>query len=475
MKRHLFILLALLFAAPSFAQNPRQNVFGTAATREWGQALAGDVFGIPRYTTALLPTCTAARLGAFAYDTTASSVKVCNGTWGAIGGGGSSAFSALTGSTNSTAAMIVGTGASLTTSGSGTITATTAAALAANGANCSAGNYPLGVDAAGAVEGCTAVPAAGANTALSNLAAVAINAALIPNSAAGFDFGSATLPWKDIWFAGTSGTPGTNNFKITGASTAGLRTITFPDASISVARTDAAQTFTGTQAFSGSVTVAGSIGLSGTGSTPAGAGFYSASSPTDVSVALSGARKYIFNANGLFLFSDTEALIFGASTDTGVSRAAAGRVQISGGTPGTTAGQLELVLDANGSRVTHFQTTELLTLSIAGTTTDTTANLLPANSIIDACVARITTTITTATSWQLGDPTTAGRFTAANATMVAGTTDVGLLHMAGNVTTVAAGPTQAAAAKVRVTTVGTPGAGIIRITCTGRTFTPPTS
>lgn len=33
--------------------------------------------------------------------------------------------------------------------------ATTAAALAANGSNCSAGSYPLGVDAAGAVEGCT--------------------------------------------------------------------------------------------------------------------------------------------------------------------------------------------------------------------------------------------------------------------------------------------------------------------------------
>lgn len=33
-------------------------------------------------------------------------------------------------------------------------TATTAGALAANGANCSAGNFPLGVDASGAAEGC---------------------------------------------------------------------------------------------------------------------------------------------------------------------------------------------------------------------------------------------------------------------------------------------------------------------------------
>lgn len=47
-------------------------------------------------------------------------------------GSGSSAFSALTGSTNTTAAMVVGTGASLAVSGSGTIAATTAANIANN-------------------------------------------------------------------------------------------------------------------------------------------------------------------------------------------------------------------------------------------------------------------------------------------------------------------------------------------------------
>jgi hypothetical protein len=48
------------------------------------------------------------------------------------GGGGSSAFASLTSSTNTTATMIVGSGASLFTTGSGTITATNATAL--NGA-----------------------------------------------------------------------------------------------------------------------------------------------------------------------------------------------------------------------------------------------------------------------------------------------------------------------------------------------------
>lgn len=50
-------------------------------------------------------------------------------------------------------------GAATDLNGLGEVTggdADTAAALAANGANCAAGNYPLGVDAAGAVESCTA-------------------------------------------------------------------------------------------------------------------------------------------------------------------------------------------------------------------------------------------------------------------------------------------------------------------------------
>ena len=54
------------------------------------------------------------------------------------------------------AARITGTVSSANTAN----TATTATSLAANGANCSAGYYPLGVDASGAVETCTAVPTA---------------------------------------------------------------------------------------------------------------------------------------------------------------------------------------------------------------------------------------------------------------------------------------------------------------------------
>ena len=74
-------------------------------------------------------------------------------------------------------------------------------------------------------------PGGVASAALDNLVDVALNTALLPDVAAADDFGSATLPFKDLFFAGGSGTPGTNNFKITGVSTGGLRTVTFPDLS----------------------------------------------------------------------------------------------------------------------------------------------------------------------------------------------------------------------------------------------------
>ena len=120
----------------------------------------------------------------------------------------------------------------------------------------------------------------------------------------------------------------------------------------------------------------------------------------------------------------------------------------------------------------HGKTTELITLSTTGTTTDSSANLLPANSIIEAVVARVTTSITTATDWALGDGTIATRFSSANATMTAGTTAVGFNHVEGTGTS---GKIQVSAAKLRITTTGTPGAGVIRVTVFYRQFTAPTS
>lgn len=130
------------------------------------------------------------------------------------------------------------------------------------------------------------------------------------------------------------------------------------------------------------------------------------------------------------------------------------------------------MVSANGAAWQRGEASELLTLSTVAAFTDTVGNLLPANSVIEALVARVVTTITAATDWKLGDPTTAGRFSAANATMTAGATIIGTVQAD---QTGAAGPRQTAAAKVRVSTTGIPGAGQVRVTVFYKTFVAPTS
>jgi hypothetical protein len=137
------------------------------------------------------------------------------------------------------------------------------------------------------------------------------------------------------------------------------------------------------------------------------------------------------------------------------------------------AGWMSLA-DAFGGSAKLQRIEESITLSTSGTTTDSTADMLPANALILGVTARITTTITTATDWKLGDGTTAARFTSANSTLTATTTDVGLNHWKGGVSTDATGPTQASAAKLRITTTGTPGAGVIRVIVRALVFTAPT-
>jgi hypothetical protein len=103
-----------------------------------------------------------------------------------------------------------------------------------------------------------------------------------------------------------------------------------------------------------------------------------------------------------------------------------------------------------------FQLLEELLSLAAAATSDTAANLLPANSIIHHVLGRVTVTTTTTATFSVGDPTTAARF-AAGIAIAATTTFVGQTHWSGASTTLANGPSQAAAAKVRVTPNATPG------------------
>lgn len=107
------------------------------------------------------------------------------------------------------------------------------------------------------------------------------------------------------------------------------------------------------------------------------------------------------------------------------------------------------------------------TLATEATTTNTGLNCLPANSVIDAVVYRITQTITTATSFTIGDSTTANRFCTMQSTLTVNTTGV-CIAQAGS-----AGEQQVSAASVRVTASAKPGAGAIRLIVYYHTWIPP--
>lgn len=119
--------------------------------------------------------------------------------------------------------------------------------------------------------------------------------------------------------------------------------------------------------------------------------------------------------------------------------------------------------------------TELITLSTSGRTTDSSANLLPADSIIEAVTARVTTAITTATQWRLGDATNSDRFCDYQSGVSAGSTVVGLNHLDEATASPSVGVVNTTAAKLRITTNANPGAGAIRVVVYYRKFVAPTS
>lgn len=120
---------------------------------------------------------------------------------------------------------------------------------------------------------------------------------------------------------------------------------------------------------------------------------------------------------------------------------------------------------------------ELLTIAAAATSTTVSTSLLPANSLILAVIGRVTVVIPTATSFAVGDATTAARF-ATGIAVAAGTTFVGITHWSGAITTLAAGPSQAANAAIVVTPAGgTPAnnSGRLALQTIYLQFTPPTA
>lgn len=122
---------------------------------------------------------------------------------------------------------------------------------------------------------------------------------------------------------------------------------------------------------------------------------------------------------------------------------------------------------ANGAVYTVQLLSELTTIA-ASATTDTTIQM-PANSVVLAVTTRVTTVIPTATSFSVGDSGSATRFSTANVSTAANSTDSG---------TKAGAYYNASALSVRLTmNGGTPAdnTGRVRVTIYYYTVTPPTS
>lgn len=264
------------------------------------------------------------------------------------------------------------------------------------------------------------------------------------------------------------------------------RTVTLPDANFTAARTDAGQTFTGSNTFDGSKLV---VKGTGTGNNSFFEVQDSASRAStrinengtvtiDADVATGSAPLTVkFAGTSLFAVGTTNVVV---TNTLQVGAPSARALNIGGGlfnfsTVGT-ASQLKLDGDlTNGAAVIEGFLYENITLSTSGVTTDSSANLLPANAVIEAVMVRVTTAIGTATAFEVGDATTANRFLSTGTGLTLGSTGVGLNHRQGSVSSDAAGPIQTSAAKIRITTTGTPSAGVVRVVVKYRQYIAPTS
>jgi hypothetical protein len=232
----------------------------------------------------------------------------------------------------------------------------------------------------------------------------------------------------------------------------------------------------------------GSVLLNVTGSalaTGATAGFTfipsCAGTPTGTPTAHTGMTPYVHDStNGiLYAYSGGAWNIVIPSvlqlTRLGIGAAADGTAPLR-----VVGGEILQETAANGAVWKRGYATEEITIA-ATASTDSAADLLPADAIIEAVVVRVTVVIPTATSFKVGDASVAERFIGTTlgggVSTAAGSTGTGLNQWKGSIASDAGGPSQATAAKVRITPNATPGAatGKVRVTVFYRTFTVPTS
>lgn len=294
----------------------------------------------------------------------------------------------------------------------------------------------------------------------SGAGAITITNAAILN---GFNFG--TVP-SQTFAVGTGG----SDFNI--SSSGGVHTFSIPDAST----INRGVVSTGTQSFLGRKTFANALNTDSVYAAADNSGANAASTTLGLlpgrgtgNAATTPVSIYKYHVGA----SSSTPQVGGYSTDPAEAW--------QGGTAADPVTDTATFYGTHGEQWVRGYVTELLTLSNAGATTDTTNQLLPAGAIIESVVARVTTTISGGgvANFSIGDDSgsagTAARFSALTVGLASGSTRIGITHMNGNVSTTALGPTQAAAAKVRITCDATPTAGVIRISVFYRRFVAPTS
>lgn len=133
--------------------------------------------------------------------------------------------------------------------------------------------------------------------------------------------------------------------------------------------------------------------------------------------------------------------------------------------------------DGHGGYWERGCNTELIALETDGSgglATESSADLLPANSIIEAVTARITTTIVGGIDWAIGDASVGTRFADATSVLTAGIMVVGLNHVDQTDSSPVVGARQTSAGKVVITTSATPSSGVIRVSVYYSRFVSPT-
>lgn len=276
--------------------------------------------------------------------------------------------------------------------------ATTATALAANGADCSAGNYPLGVDASGAVESCTAdddVPESGDFTNLTGGAGITVSGGTISTDSTEQSFlASGALTCG----ASTNGKVQVHTTPLQYCDNTGTPTLRYAayGSSAGVATSATALAANGSNCSAGSFPLG--VDASGASETCTAVSFTAAGT--------SGTPQTISNGDTLTVAAGTGITTTGGATDTVTVAATLGTAIDTGEITDATIAQVDIDDSqtlagnpANGDSSVWFANTGLI---FEGTTSDTNEGLL----IWPTIGADRTLTLPDATDTLVGQATT---------------------------------------------------------------------